>query len=174
MTYQWTNGDATNAGNGATGTVNTNVTALTVGAPNASARLVRTELHFLLTLAGTATGVSITPDWPIKQVCAAVAVAQFAGSTAAADPYATRDPNAVLYAPVELVWANQTFATSQGAVALATRGLLVSKAERMTPPAAGWQVKLGFTWNDDAGFVSGFGSGFRWHWRAEMACLWRL
>lgn len=174
MTYEWTNGAATNAGNGATGTVNVATHALTVGAPNSTARLVRTEFHFLLTLAGTATGISITPDWPIKQVCAAVCVAQFAGDTAVPDPYAPRDPNTVLYAPVELVWANQTFASSQGAVALATRGLLVSKAERMTPPAGGWQVSVGFTWNDDAGFVTGFGSGFRWHWRAELAVLWRL
>lgn len=174
MTYEWTNGSALNSGNGASGTVSVPTHALTVGAPNSTARLVRTEFRFSLELAGTATGILITPDWPLKQNCAAVCVAQFAGDSTVPDPYAPRDPNTVLYAAVDLVWAQQSFSTSQGSVFLRTDGTLVSKAERMTPPVGGWQVSAGFTWNDDAGFVTGFGSGFRWHWRADMACLWRL
>lgn len=173
MGYSWTDAHATNSGNPTTGVVGTVLTALTVGAPSAGAKLQRTELRFLLTLAGTATGVAITPDWPLKQVCMAVAVAQFAGDTALADPYGVRDPNTVLVAPVDFVGANQSFASSQGSVVLSTAGLLTSQAQRNTPPSGGWQVRLGFRWDDDAGFVSGFGSNFRWHWRADMACLWR-
>lgn len=174
MTYTWTNGSATNHGNAASGTVTTPTRTLVVGAPSTTARLVRTEWHFQLSLAGTATGVAITPDWPIKQVASSVCVAQFAGDTAIPDAYGPRDPNTILTAPLEAVWANQTFATSQGAVLLTTRGLVTSQAERMTPPAGGWQVSSGFTWFDDAGFVTGFGSNFRWNWRAELAALWRL
>lgn len=174
MTYEWTNLAATNSGNGASALVSIPTTAVTVGAPNSSARLVRTEWHMQLSLAGTGTGIAITPDWPIKQVASSVCVAQFAGSSAVPDAYGPRDPNTVITAPLEAVWANQTFASSQGAVLLTTRGLITSKAERMTPPAGGWQVAAGFTWFDDAGFVTGFGSGFRWHWRAELAALWRL
>lgn len=174
MTYEWTNGSAVNQGNPATGLVNTATHALTVGAPNSTARLVRTEFHFRMTLAGTATGVAITPEWPIRQYCAAVCVAQAAGSSVVPDPYASRDPDTVLYAPVETVEAGVSFSSSQGFTVLATDGLLVSKAERMTPPVGGWQVSAGFTWNDGAGFVTGFGSNFRWQWQATMACLWRL
>lgn len=174
MTYEWTNLSATNHGNSTTGLVNVATHAVTVGAPSSSARLVRTEWHFSLNLAGTATGVAITPDWPLDQVCASVCVAQFAGDTAVPDAYGPRDPNTVLFAPLGITYANQSFASSQGSVAMDTGGVLVSKAERMTPPVGGWQVSAGFTWFDDAGFVSGFGSNFRWHWRAELAALWRL
>lgn len=174
MTYEWTNLGATGSGNNASALVTSPRAAVTVGAPNSTARLVRTEFHFSLSLAGTATGVAITPNWPLLQRCAAVCVAQFAGDTTIPDAYGPRDPNTVLYAPVELVGANQSFATSQGTVYLSTPGLQTSKAERMTPPAGGWQVQAGFTWLDDAGFVTGFGSNFRWSWRAELAALWRL
>jgi hypothetical protein len=174
MTYEWTNAEATNHGNGASGTVGVAKLAVVVSAPNSSARLVRTEWHMVFNCAGTATGVAITPDWPLDQRVNSLCVAQFAGSTAVPDAFATRDPNTVLVAPLVARWANQSFATSQGSVILDTGGQITSHAERMTPPAGGWQVAAGFTWNDDAGFVTGFGSNFRWNWRAEIAALWRL
>lgn len=174
MTYEWTGLSATANGNPASGLVTTPRLLVTVGAPNASARLVRTEWHCELSLAGTATGVAITPEWPLRQVCQSRVDAQFAGSTAVPDAYGPRDPNTVLQAPLRCLYAGVSFASSQGTVLLSTGEMVTSHAERMTPPAGGWQVSGGLTWFDDAGFVSGFGSNFRWHWRAELAALWRL
>jgi hypothetical protein len=172
VTHEWTALDATNSGNPTTGVVNTNLRALVLGAPNSTAKLLRTLFWFQLTLAGTATGVAITPDWPLKQVCATAVDAQFAGDTTVPDPYGIRPSGRVISAPLNIVYANQSFASSQGSVVLTTGGVISSAGERLTPPGAGWQVAVGFTWNDDAGFVSGFGSNFRWHWRARLDVLW--